>query len=620
MPTETESKHLHSKERPDFNLAKQIEERSGADFPATSESSTVVGHRLIEPCSTLVDHCVLISENCSDTADEQIIEDIECVGSSARLLLELADNLFLAENIVDLTHTESVRKLKHDLRSPLNAVLGYSEMLIDDVTDSDDDLLPHLQNVIAQSHQILQKIDEVVDEVVDDISQPQGFIEEVPGTEGVADAEDVRISMNDANVLNRSRLTGKILVVDDISNNRDLLERRLVRDGHSVCQAADGISALKILGEEAFDLVLLDLIMPEMNGFDVLQRMKADEMMRYIPVIINSSLEDSAGAVRCVEAGAFDYLPKPFNPQMLRARIQAGLESKIWTDSERHQREYIKRAFERFLSPAVVDELINNPNNLSLGGERAEISCVFTDLAGFTTLIETHEPTEVLPQLNRYLDGLCKIVLKHEGTIDKIVGDALHAFFGAPVKQSDHAQRAVSCAMELDRYARAFASEEKASGFGFGQTRIGVHTGVAVVGNFGGESFFDYTAHGDVVNTTARMESANKHLGTTVCVSDKTKELCMSVEFRPVGQLLLKGKSVPVSAFEPIDSTLPKRCPIDAYLPMYELIREQSASAAAEIAQLIETYPDDALLSLYAARIEAGFNGVVIDATMVSVA
>ena len=581
----------------------------------TSEWVSAARLHLTGPSSTLVEYSDLIKENCPASMDDQVKADLDRIHQSARSLFDLVGNMFSEQNNTDLASLEHVRRLRHDLRSPINAVLGYSELLIDDEADSGDRnrLCDDLQRLADQSRELLQSIDEIFDA----LGEPNdNFEEAVEKIVDGGDVMDLRVSMNDADVLNRNRLTGDILVVDDIANNRDLLERRLVRDGHTVFQAADGLSALRLLGEKAFDLVLLDLIMPEMNGFDVLQRMKADEIMRNIPVIINSSLEDGAGAVRCIEAGAFDYLPKPFNPQMLRARIQAGLESKIWTDSERSQREYIQRAFERFLSPAVVKTLMDNPDNFSLGGERAEISCVFTDLAGFTTLIETCEPTEVLPQLNRYLDGLCRIVLAHEGTIDKIVGDALHAFFGAPLKQSDHAHRAVLCAIELDRYARQFAAEEKSINLGFGNTRIGVHTGVAVVGNFGGESFFDYTAHGDVVNTTARMEVANKHLGTTVCISDTTRQCCPAIEFRPVGQLLLRGKSAAVSAYEPIDNTLYGRCPLQSYVQAYERVRNGSADAERHIELLLNQYPDDALLQLYRNRIRSGTAGVVIDATV----
>jgi len=296
---------------------------------------------------------------------------------------------------------------------------------------------------------------------------------------------------------------------------------------------------------------------------------------------------------------------------LLRARIRSGLEGKKWTDAEREQRKFIQDAFSKFISTAVVDQLVEDPGKLKMGGERIQISCVFTDLADFTSLIETTEPTLVLPLLNEYLDGLGRIVLRFNGTIDKIVGDALHAFFGAPLKQPDHAQLAVNCAVSLDDYARAFMQRPDAVALKFGATRIGVHTGVGVVGNFGGEAFFDYTAHGDVINTAARMESVNKHLGTTLCISKETVDLCDGMEFRPVGELMLKGKSRPVSAWQPnrLEQNL---CPLDLYHDAFQLMADNAADAVSEFCHLQALYPHDALVRFHGNRLSRGQQGVTV--------
>jgi class 3 adenylate cyclase len=407
--------------------------------------------------------------------------------------------------------------------------------------------------------------------------------------------------------------TGRILVVDDIESNRDLLARRLETDGHRVTVAADGEQALEILKEQEFDLVLLDLMMPGLSGFDVLQRLKIDSELRDIPVIMISALDETDSVIRCIEAGADDYLPKPFNPILLKARIRSGLEKKQWSDSERQQRKFIRQAFARFISPAVVDQLVSDPSRLSLGGERKDLTCIFTDLAGFTTLIENLEPPVVLPLLNRYLDGLCKIVLEHDGTIDKIVGDALHAFFGAPVEQLDHPQRAMTCALALAEFADDFANQEIAVELGFGHTRIGVHSGVAVVGNFGGDSFFDYTAHGDVVNSAARLETANKPLGTRTCVSGATASRCPNIEFRPVGKLLLKGKAQEIEAFEPFPKNDSRRAPPDEYDKAFALLQDGKPSALAAFMDLQRAYPEDPLAAFHAKRLSAGESGTVIN-------
>jgi class 3 adenylate cyclase len=406
--------------------------------------------------------------------------------------------------------------------------------------------------------------------------------------------------------------TGYILVVDDLETNRELLSRRLARDGHRVATAESGRKALEMLAAEEFDLVLLDLMMPEMNGFEVLAHMKDDPNLMTLPVIMVSAFDETDSVIRCIEAGADDYLPKPFNPTLLRARIKSGLEKKQWQDRERQQKQFIRQAFSRYISPAVVDQLVADPGLLSLRGERLEITCVFTDLAGFTTLMEDSDPARVLPLLNDYLDGMCKIVRDHDGTIDKIVGDALHVFFGAPLAQPDHAGRAVTTAMAMDAYAREFTASDAARAVEFGGTRIGVHTGLAVVGNFGGESFFDYTAHGDTVNTAARMESANSHLGISICVSGTTAERCQDVKFRPIGSLVLKGKTQPVEAFEPMVIEESDTVSRSAYLNAYEHMRSGKRNALSALEDLARRYPEDALTRFHAGRLAAGETGTRI--------
>ncbi len=279
---------------------------------------------------------------------------------------------------------------------------------------------------------------------------------------------------------------------------------------------------------------------------------------------------------------------------------------------ERRQKRHLRRAFSRYISPAVVAEIAADPSKLTLGGERREVTFIFTDIADFTGLMEKTEPTVILPALNDYLDGMCRIVLEHDGTMDKIVGDAVVSFFGAPSDQPDHAARAVNCALAQDAFARAYAQEQQALGVDFGGTRIGVNTGMAVVGNFGGESFFDYTAHGDTVNTAARMESVNKHLGTTVCVAGATAERCPDVAFRPVGTLVLKGKVKGVEAFEPLSPEQAGSPATAAYMEAFELLRNEDPAAATALDRLLQICPDDKLAALHARRLADGEKGITI--------
>ncbi|MGF1640288.1 MAG: CHASE2 domain-containing protein [Rhodospirillales bacterium] len=284
----------------------------------------------------------------------------------------------------------------------------------------------------------------------------------------------------------------------------------------------------------------------------------------------------------------------------------------VWRGRMRRQRDFIRGAFSHFTSPSVVDQLIADPSSLRPGGEKREITCLFTDIAGFTSWIEQSDPEAAVSTLNAYLDTMCRIVFDHGGTIDKIVGDALHVFFGVPLHQPDHPERAVRCALALDAFGADFAARQQAEGVRFGTTRIGVHTGPAVVGNFGGERFFDYTAHGDTVNTAARLEGANKFLGSRICASGSTVRGCRDIPFRPIAVVILYGKREPLEIYEPLSDGVLTRTDVAKYLAAYALMREHDPLAGDAFRALVDAHPDDPIARLHARRLAAGETGNVI--------
>jgi Adenylate cyclase, family 3 (some proteins contain HAMP domain) len=283
-----------------------------------------------------------------------------------------------------------------------------------------------------------------------------------------------------------------------------------------------------------------------------------------------------------------------------------------WRGRSHRQSAFIQDAFSRFTSPAVVQALINDPQRLRLGGEKRVISCLFTDVAGFTSWLEQTDPERALATLNDYLNGMVRIAFEHDGTINKLIGDALVVLFGAPVDQHDHPARAVRCALAMDAFARAYATSEEEKGGWFGDTRIGVHTGPAIVGNFGGERFFDYTAYGDTVNTASRLESANKHLGTLICVSGAVASQCDGIAFRPIGALIAVGKSEAVDVFEPLPPGAPALAHLQKYLEAYERLQEHQPCARDAFATLAATDPSDGLVRFHAGRLANGESGCVL--------
>ena len=285
-------------------------------------------------------------------------------------------------------------------------------------------------------------------------------------------------------------------------------------------------------------------------------------------------------------------------------------------NSERRRR-WVAQAFSRYVSPNLVAHLVRHPEQLELGGRRQACSFVFTDLVGFTSLMERTDPAAIVGMLNAYLDGMIAIAFRYEGTLDRIVGDALVVMFSAPVVQPDHRARALSCALEMQRFAHDFAERRQAAGTAFGHTRIGVHSGEVIVGNVGGGNMFDYRALGDAVNTAARLESANKHLGTRVCVSDAVlwADEVPPVPMRPVGRLLLKGKTQPLRVLHPWHDGLER--PVDAavraaYAQAYAHMAAERPEALAAFEALATTAPDDPLVALHLARLRRGETGDLV--------
>ena len=270
------------------------------------------------------------------------------------------------------------------------------------------------------------------------------------------------------------------------------------------------------------------------------------------------------------------------------------------------RREKIHHTFGQFMSPAVVEQLLENPDDLTLSAEHREITLLFTDLEGFTQLTESTKPQIMVSLLNSYLEEACEIVTQHGGTIDKIVGDALHVMFNAPLIQTDHAQRAVECAIELDQWSSKFRAQQKSNNIELGVTRIGINTGDCVVGNFGGEKRFDYTAHGDAINTAARLEAINHRLGTTICVSETTVKQCHGLYFRSVATLILRGKTQGIKAYMPIGDKYTQNTLAIMYEQAFDLLSTNDPASAQLLSELVRLYPGDPLANLHLSRINEG--------------
>lgn len=297
-------------------------------------------------------------------------------------------------------------------------------------------------------------------------------------------------------------------------------------------------------------------------------------------------------------------------PSIIVAGV-AGMVSFIAWRRDREERRFVEKAFSQYVSPAVVRHIVKNPELLTLGGEKRDITCIFTDLQGFTSISEKLSPEEIAKVLNGYLDSICNLFVEHGATIDKVIGDAVVGFFGAPAEQEDQADRAISLALAVDALSEKFRSEMKENNISVGITRIGIHSGPAIVGNFGGERFFDYTAIGDTVNTAARLEGANKYVGTRICVSSETVMRSNAHQFRPSGTIYLKGKSTGIEAFEPLgEDAEPSR--LEEYKRAFDLLRAGDVNAKQAFADLMKHQPGDNLAGFHLRRLENGESGADI--------
>lgn len=505
-----------------------------------------------------------------------------------------------------MTSSEELTHLRHELRTPLNHIIGFSEMLLEEAEDIgasalepalkelharardlllrlnailgaatsaadiaaprlSAELSPLLRSVVERVHALkaeaaalgLPRLDSDVERIVSAVERLSGFV--VP-----EDAAPARAAEPDGQAPDGER--GTILVVDDNEANREMLSRRLVRQRYGVVAAEDGRKALALLRERPIDLVLLDVMMPGMDGYETLTRMRSDDELRHIPVLMISAIDEMDSVIRCIELGAADYLPKPFNPVLLHARIGACLEKKRLRDQEMRQARELalwSRTLERrveeqvaqverlsrlkrFFSPALAELMVSGGAEDPLQTHRRDITVVFLDLRGFTAFAESAEPEEVMSILREYHGAMGTLVMSHEGTLERFTGDGMMVFFNDPVPVPNPAERAVRMAVAMRDRVGEISAGWKKRGFDLA-LGIGIAQGYATIGAIGFEGRWDYGAIGTVTNLAARLCSEAKG-GQILAARRVVAALEDKIEAEPVGGLVLKGLQRPVEA------------------------------------------------------------------------
>ncbi len=334
---------------------------------------------------------------------------------------------------------------------------------------------------------------------------------------------------------------GNLLVVDDNKMNRLLIARHLEQQGHRVAHAENGKQALAMLHSQPFDLLMLDIEMPEMDGFQVLEQLTTDTELRYIPVIIISNVEDIESIVKSIELGAEDYLHKPINPTLLKARIASSLEKKRLRD---RQRELIRK----FATDQVADELLST--GFSLGGKIVNATALFCDIRAFTSIAEVQTAAETIDLLSDYYALMMEAIGEEGGIVNQMVGDGLMAIFGAPLPHEDHRLRSVHAAIQMMELLEQYNQERTALKRSPIRIGIGIASGEVIAGFTGTQRRATYTCVGDTVNLAARLESQTKVAGKPILIEECVRAgLDDSIQVEDEGLLEIKGKSKLVQVY-----------------------------------------------------------------------
>jgi class 3 adenylate cyclase len=459
----------------------------------------------IAPVAAIIGYADILTEDARRLSLDSYLPDLERIRSAGNSLHALLQSVLAHENS-DSAEIFDQSKLRHDLRTPINAIKGYGEMLAEDAAGVHDELLDDIGKLLTGAQGMLKRIDALVDfrggSPEDAATKPPagmgGIVEAIRAIRAVAAAPvgpDVQ---------------GRILIVDDNASNRDLLGRQLSRAGHTVTEAEGGHVALAKVASEPFDLILLDMMMPDISGYEVLSRLKAEPATAEIPVIMISALDDLDSVMRCIEAGAVDYLLKPFEPTLLRARIGSSVENKILRDREKVMVEELRREKARsedlllsILPRTVVDRI--NAGETMIADNVDEVSILFADIVGFTRMASQQHPSDLVQFLNSIFTAFDGLSAQFGGEKIKTIGDAYMVAFGLPDPRPDHAEAAALQARAmLDEIGRFRSGDGAAIGL-----RIGIHTGPAVAGVIG-QRKFSFDVWGNTVNIASRMESLSE--------------------------------------------------------------------------------------------------------------
>ncbi len=505
------------------------------------EGLSKLRHALRTPLNQIIGYSELLMESAEENGANALVADLKRIHSGGGELLALINDALAAWKIeagkVDFA------ALRHDLRTPLGGVISYTQAALEKSRAAN---LPgagqDLEKILRAARNLLSLAEN---------SNPA----EAEGTEPTPAAEaDPPAAMNapllstaavtpeDLGIAAAAPASARILAVDDDDLNRDMLVRRLDKLGYEVVEASTGREALAKLKEGNFDLVLLDILMPDLDGFQTLEFMKADPRLKHLPVIMLTALDDVDSTVRCIEAGAEDYVPKPFNPVVLRARITASLEKKRLRDQEQAflaqlqaERTKSERLLLNVLPKAIAERL--KAGQRTIVDSFIDSTVLFADIVGFTRISAKQSPQRTVQLLNELFSSFDRIAEQLELEKIKTIGDAYMMVSGVPVIRADHAELCAAAAFEILGAVKAFNRRHQLDW----SIRVGMNSGPVVAGIIGTKKFA-YDLWGDTVNIASRMESHGQ--AGQVQISEVTKQLLEGkYDFQPMGLIEIKNSA-----------------------------------------------------------------------------
>ncbi|CCJ06874.1 Adenylate/guanylate cyclase [Methylocystis sp. SC2] len=525
------------------------------DFQPSADRSdrallAYVQQELSAPAEAIAGYAEILLDEAERNGHREFRDDLEKIHAASRSLIDFIASLVSRSRAPTRGPSEDSedyrRDLRHNLRTPINAIKGYGEMLREDAAGVDDAraLVSDLNRLLEEASRLLDRIDGLVsfslpetEAAATDAEVGAGHVSAMVAHRFVASVQPILEGEADSVAV----LPSRILVVDDNASNRELLKRRLERQGHSVALAENGSCSLEMLRKEPFDLILLDLLMPDISGLDVLSILKSEPDLRDIPVIVISALNEIDSIVRCIQAGAEDYLAKPFDPVLLRARIGSSLEKKRLRDREREALEALcieKERSEQLLLnilPAPIVARLKSGETV-IADHVNDVTILFADFVGFTELSSRLPAPELVGVLGRVFSAFDGLALKFGVEKIKTIGDAYMVACGLFDDRDDHAHAvadmALAMAETLDILNDALPAPL--------EIRMGMNSGDVVAGVIGAHKFI-YDIWGDAVNVASRLESNS--LPGRIQVSRSTYEhLCTDFVLTPRDGLEIKGK------------------------------------------------------------------------------